>query len=139
MDHPGAVRLTKTLADLNGIFDDRVERQWLFVGKVMERLPFDVFHSKEGTTIVLADLVNGDDVGMIEFGRRLGFPFESSAAFGILTEMRRKELECDFPIEFGVLREIDLTHATGTDALDDAIMPDYAAVCELNMRSGYVV
>jgi len=53
--------------------------------------------------------------------------------------MKRKKLERDFPIEFGILCKVYLTHATGTDALDDAIMPDYAAVCELNMRSGYVV
>jgi hypothetical protein len=38
-----------------------------------------------------------------------------------------------------ILGKIHLTHATGTDALDDAIMPDYAAMCELNMRSGFVV
>jgi hypothetical protein len=53
--------------------------------------------------------------------------------------MKRKELERLFPAECGVLRKVHLTHPTGADALDDAVMPDYAAVCELNVRSGYVV
>ncbi|MCX6830235.1 MAG: hypothetical protein NT002_13300 [candidate division Zixibacteria bacterium] len=35
--------------------------------------------------------------------------------------------------------KVHLSHSTGTDFLDDPVVPDYAAVCELNMRSGYVV
>ena len=53
--------------------------------------------------------------------------------------MEGQEFERDFPIELSILCKVYLTHATGADALDDAVMPDYAAVCELNMRSGYVV
>ena len=76
---------------------------------------------------------------MIEFRRCLRFALKAGTAIRVLAKMERQELQRYLAVELGVLSKIDFPHATGTDALDDAIMPDYAAVCELNMRSGYVV
>jgi hypothetical protein len=42
-------------------------------------------------------------------------------------------------IKLRFFSKMHLTHAAGADFLDDPVVPDYATVCELNMRSGYVV
>jgi hypothetical protein len=83
--------------------------------------------------------VDGDNVGVVQFRSSLSLAFESSPAVGVLTQVKTEKLKCDFPIEFGVFGKVNFPHATGTNALDDAVIPDYAAVCELNMRSGYIV
>ena len=83
--------------------------------------------------------MNCDNVGMIELSCCFGFSGEPGTAIRVLAQVQREEFERDFATELGIFSEVDFTHTTGTNALDDAVMPDYAAVCELNMRSGYVV
>ena len=43
----------------------------------LQRLAFDIFHGDEDLAFVLADLVDGDDVGMVQCGRGLGFALEA--------------------------------------------------------------
>ena len=98
-----------------------------------------MLHREERTSLKYAYFKHGDDIGVIELSCCLGFAGEPGTAIRVLAKMEWQELQRYFAMELGILGEVDLPHPTGTDALDDAIMPDYAAVCELNMRSGYVV
>jgi hypothetical protein len=78
--------------------------------------------------MMLSNFVNGNNIGVTKLGRRLRFALEPGATVGILAQMRGKKLERNFPIEFGVLSKVDLTHPTGTDLLNDPVMPDYGVV-----------
>jgi hypothetical protein len=53
-------------------------------------------------------------------GTRL--PGEAVQAVGILAELGGQQLDGDLAVEFGVAGEKDLTHATGADFSDDAVM-----------------
>ena len=55
-----------------------------------EALPLDEAHREVVLSVVLADLVNGDDAVMIEIGSRLGFNVET-ADIGLVRELARQD------------------------------------------------
>ena len=71
--------------------------------EISQRLTFDKLHGKEGTTIEFTDFVDGNNIWMIQPGRGLGFTPKPGTAVGVLTKMRRKELEGNLAIELGIL------------------------------------
>ena len=81
-------------------------------------------HYDEGAAIDLVDLVNGADVGMIEFRGGLGFPLETLAAFFVAQQVRSEEFEGDGAVESGVLGLIDDSHAAFTKLLGDLVVRD---------------
>jgi hypothetical protein len=54
---------------------------------------------------------------MVERGDGLRFAREPYATFGIVAQLRRKNLERDLTIEAGVFRRIDLPHAPAPTGL----------------------
>src|SRR5438445_13652421 len=87
-----------------------------------QRSAIDTLHGDEVHTVALADFMDGGDVRMIE--RRRGFCFLSEAPHAVLIrgEVSRQNLERNLAVKFGVLCEIDLTHATRTELGNDAIV-----------------
>src|SRR5262245_21370231 len=62
-----------------------------------------------------ADLVNGEDVGMVETGRRARFLFEPADALLLLCEGGGQQLERDFAAEPRVFGQINFAHPTGAN------------------------
>src|SRR5437667_3406962 len=87
-----------------------------------QRSTIDKLHGDEVHTVALADFMDGGDVRMVE--RRRGFCFLSEAPHAVLIrgEISRENLERNLAVKFGVLCEIDLTHATRTELGKDAIV-----------------
>ena len=71
--------------------------------------------------------VYGGDVGMVERGQKLCLSLKTSQPLGILGESLRKDLDGDFPFQSGVFGPVDLSHATFTEFLQDAIVRDALA------------
>ena len=82
----------------------RVER--LAPDLLFQRLPLDILHRDEVQTRGIADLVDVGDVGLKLRGR-LRFPFEAPQASRIGSEIRRKNLDGNAPVELEVLGQID--------------------------------
>src|SRR5262245_6602703 len=80
-----------------------------------QRGAFDIFGCDEMPALGLADLENSDDIRVVERGCGLGLLLEAAQPFRVLRVAFGKELDCDFAIEPGVLRQIDFTHSPGTD------------------------
>ena len=59
----------------------------------------------------LADLVDGENVGVVEGRGRAGLVGEAAQPAGVARERRRQQLERDLAIELALLREVDLAHA----------------------------
>jgi len=89
---------------------------------VFQRLPFQVLHGDEGLAFMLADFVDGADVGMIE--RRGGPRFTLKPFEGLTVRGNAlgQELEGDEAAKFGVLGLIDHTHPAATQLLHDPVM-----------------
>src|SRR5579859_2099557 len=89
---------------------------------VLERLPFQQFHGDEWLPVVLVNVVNSADVGVIEGTRGLRFPLESLQSVMVLRELFRQELERDKAAELGVLGLIHHAHPAAPELLHDAVM-----------------
>src|ERR1700740_1224229 len=78
----------------------------------------------ERLAIVLANLVNGADVRMIERGCRLGLAFEAFQGLRVVRQFWWKELQRDETVEACVLRLVDHAHPSAADLLNNAVMRD---------------
>ena len=82
------------------------------------------FHGDEGLALLIVDLVNGADVGMVESRGRLGFALEAAQGLRIFGDIVGQELEGDEAAEFEVFGLVDDTHAATAEFFDDAVMRD---------------
>src|SRR5260370_39877051 len=76
---------------------------------------------------VLADFVNGADVGMVESGSRTRFPAESFKRLRVIGDIFGQELQRHEAAEFSVLSLVNNSHAATAEFLDDAVMRDHLA------------
>jgi hypothetical protein len=79
-------------------------------------------HSNERLLTVLADFVDGANIGMIESRRRSRLPAKAFERLRVSRQFVGQKLEGDEPAKLGVLSLIDHTHAATTKLLDDAIV-----------------
>src|SRR6202035_5918822 len=79
---------------------------------------------EESLALLLADVVNGADVGMIQSGRGLGFAAKALERLTVLGEIFGEKLEGDEAVEARVFRFVNHTHAAATEFLDDPVMRD---------------
>ena len=83
-----------------------------------ERLPRHVLHRDERTVVVLADVEDRHDVGMVETAGGPGLSREALACRGVV-EARFEELDHHQPVDRRITGQIDRTHAAvGEEPLD---------------------
>src|SRR6516165_3115797 len=124
MNDLASVRSRQPVGNLSRNIEDLLDLQWAAGDSVGERLAVEQRHDDERLVFVLADIVDGTDVRMIQRGRRPRFPLESFQRLMIFRKFQRQELQRHEPAKPDILRLIDDTHPAGADFLDDAIMRD---------------
>ena len=73
--------------------------------------------------VLMADVVEGADVRMIQAGDGLCFALESLAQFGTVRKMSGKNLDGNDAIEAGIAGFINLAHSARTDSGEDFVGP----------------
>jgi hypothetical protein len=68
-----------------------------------------------------ADVVNGDDVGVVEGCRSLRFLLKAAHEVGLLCEGLRQDLQRDIALQPRIARAIDLAHTTAANQRDDFV------------------
>ena len=78
------------------------------------------------------------DIGMIEAGRRLRFPFEAGQIGTLLHPLHRQDLDGHLVVEGGMFRQVDAAHAAGAEepqqlvfAEDEALVTPLAELIDL--------
>jgi len=89
---------------------------------VLERHAIQEFHGDESLSILLADVVNGADVWMIEGGRRLSLALETPERLRIASYFIGEEFESDEASEASVFRFINHPHAPAPKSFNDAVV-----------------
>ena len=77
-----------------------------------------------GLGLGLAEIVDGDDGGVIQRGGGARFELEPPEAIRVSGHLRWQQLQRDVTSELRVVREIDLAHAAGTEQRANDIRPD---------------
>ena len=85
-------------------------------GERPQRLALDQLHDEEGLALVLVDVVDRADVGMVQGGGGAGLAAEPLQPLRDPGILRGQELEGDAPAQAGVLGLVDDPHAAAARA-----------------------
>ena len=126
VDHAALVGVLDGLGDLADQ-PGGLARGQRTVGKALgEALPLDETHLKVMLALVLANLVDRHDAGMVEVGGRLGLAVEPLDV-GLIGELAGEDhLECDGPVEADLPGLEDDPHAAAGDLADDLVVAEVA-------------
>src|SRR5215218_5207625 len=86
-----------------------------------QRLPAHELHDDEGRAVILADVIDIDDVRVGEGSGGARLAFETSAEAGIGGELRPRRLDGHVATEEEIVTEIDDRHAALAEAAADAV------------------
>ena len=89
-----------------------------------ERLAVEQLHDQEGDTVLLSDVVERADVGMIDPGNRPSFTLEAFELGRARVGERLDRLDGDEPIEARIPRAVDFPHAPGIEESQHFVRPD---------------
>jgi hypothetical protein len=81
-------------------------------------------HRHVGEPVLLAEVVDGDDVRVVEPRRRLRLVPEALPEVGVGGERGRDRLDRHVPVEQRVVGPVHLAHRTLADLLDDTVLAD---------------
>ena len=112
MDETGLVRVREPPRRLGRQLPRLVRRQPAPAGEeVGERLAVYVLHDDVRAAVVLARVVDADDVRVGEPRRELGLTDEPPPELIVAREVLRQQLDRHRPLELGVAPEVDRGHA----------------------------
>ncbi len=94
---------------------------------LIERPARQIFHGDVHEAILLADIVDGYGVGVVESRGGPCFADEALAPIGIARHFGPQHLERDLPIEACIARPVDVAHTARTDSRSDAVRPKLCA------------
>src|SRR5215217_6519763 len=109
-----------------------------------QRLPAHELHDDEGRAVVLADVVDVDDVPVGEGGGRARLALEADAEARIGGELRSRRLDRHVAAEEEIVTEVDDRHPSLAETAADAIatfdqclrLDDHARDCRPVYRCG---
>lgn len=127
MDDVLAVGLVERFADLDRHAVDVGQRQRPARQPLRERFALDVLHDGVRRALVIADIVQGADVGVVEGGDGAGLALEALQGFGTAAEALREDLDGHNAIEPGVAGPVDLAHAAGAGGGNNLVGPQARA------------
>ena len=121
------VRGIQRVGDLDG------QRQQIFavhrapVDAVLQRLPIQEFHGDERLAVLLANIVNRADVGMVQGGGGLRFTLESRQGLRIPGDILRQKFQRHEALQPRVFGLVNDTHASAAELFDDAVVGERLA------------
>src|ERR1019366_1590251 len=86
--------------------------------------PFQKFHNDERLAVLLADLMDCADIGMVQSGSGSRFAAKAFDRLKVLGHIVRQELQGDEAAQFGVLSLVDHTHPAAAEPFNDAVVRD---------------
>ena len=123
MNDASLVRSAETACDLQGVLDRLTHRKSALSEACAQRLPFEQLRDDERRPVVLADLIDGEDVGMIERCGRLRFLFEAAKTFFVMRKGYRQDFDRDVAPERRLPRAIHFAHPASAKQRDDFVGP----------------
>ena len=115
----GAVGAVEGVGDLGGVFEGLVEGEGAFFDALGEGFAFHELHDHVAGAGLVADVVEGTDVGVVEAGDGAGFAFEAGAEVFALGDVVGEDFDGDGAVETGVFGFVDFAHAAGSNGGDD--------------------
>src|ERR1700691_4278952 len=117
------------VGDFDGESEEVFDVHGVAVDAVLERLAIEKFHGDESVALLLTDIVNRADVGMVQGGGGLRFALESRESLRIARDILRQKFQRDEALEARVFGLVNDTHPSAAELFDDAVvgegLPDW--------------
>src|SRR5258706_3353404 len=97
-----------------------------FARDLRQAASVDIVHGEIILSFVLSHLVDGNNVGMLQAGRRRGFRTEPLNEFGRGILAEEQQLDCDNAAESDLPRLVNYTHAAVGDFLQQLVITEVA-------------
>ena len=99
-----------------------VKIQSLAMDSLLQALAFELFHDDEGVPVVVLDVVDGADVGMVELRCGARLPHKPLQRALILGQMFGDEFQRDMAAQADVLRLVNNSHSAAAQLRQHAVM-----------------
>ncbi len=119
---PFRVRGIERIRNFNRECDQRFIVQRTSHDHVLERHAIQKFHGNEAQALVLANFVNGADIGMVQGGGGSGFAPEALERLGVTRHIIGQEFQRNKTAQGCIFGLVDDTHPTAAELFDDAVM-----------------
>ena len=128
MHNAGGMGRGQRVRDLDGVLQGLAHPQPFAPDQLVERFPRHVLHGDVLHRLAIhflgVDVVDGDDVGVVERGRGLGFLHEALLPVGAGKRVRGQHLEGGRTVQARIYRFINNAHSAGAYLRLDAIGPE---------------
>jgi len=124
MDDAFGVSGVEGVSDFNGQRQQSLHGHGTTGDLVLQRHALKELHGDEGVAVLLANVVDGANVGMIEGRGSLGFAPKASESMRIASDIGREEFQGDAAVEADVLGLIDHAHSAAAEFFEDEVMRD---------------
>ena len=120
MDDPALVRVVESLGHLRADIENLVGLERLFLLHRAKRLPLDVGHDEEQVPLVVGEVVDRNDAGVVEFRDGAGLALEPLPLIS-LQIAGGQHLDRDLALQHRIARQIHHSHASSTDLSEDFV------------------
>ena len=116
------VRRVKRIRRLHAQRQQGIQLHGPVLDHMLESFAVQEFHGDERKAVLLANVVDRADVGVVECGRGLGFALETAERLRVAGHFIGKELQGHEATQPCVLGFVDHTHAAAAQPLKDAVV-----------------
>src|SRR4051812_3030281 len=127
MDDPALVRCTEPPGDLERDVERRVDGEGRGTEARAQGAAFQTFGHEIWRAAVIADVVDGEHVGVVERAGRARLALKGAHLSGAVRRSRKEHLDGDIASEPIVARPPHLTHAARTETAVDRVAADVIA------------
>src|ERR1700730_10982233 len=91
---------------------------------MLQRHAVQKLHDEERMALLLPDLIDRADIGMVESRSSLSFSLEAGQGLGVTGEVIGQKLQGDKSVQGHVLGLVDHTHPAAAELLNDTVVRD---------------
>jgi len=128
VDNTLGVRRIEGLGNLNRQVEQHIGFHRLSADPMFQGGPFHQLHGDKRLPVLLANIVNGANVRVVQCGGRLRFAFETRQRLRIAGHAFRKKFQRYEAVQPGVFGLIDHAHSAAAQSLHNAVMREDPAV-----------
>ena len=124
MDDSLGVRCVECVGDLNRQAQEHLGLQGFAGNEMLQRHAVKKLHGDERLPVLIVDLIDGADVGMVQGRSGLGLTLKAAQSLLVSGDLIGKEFERHKAIEFDILGLVDDPHPATAEFLEDSIVRD---------------
>jgi hypothetical protein len=126
MGHALPMRLIKSVGNLNPVTKPLISRHGSPFESGGQRLTFQELEDEVVDAVLVTNVVQRADVGMVQVGNDSGLALKALAPFGVGGEFRRRHLDGHGPVQARVPGAVDLPHASRTEGSEDFVGSEFS-------------